>query len=48
MRRRAMLLWWVILVLGSGSVLVACGHKGPLYLPDHQEQKGQTAPQAPR
>ncbi len=46
--RQMVFLWWAILVLGSGPLLVACGHKGPLSLPDHQEQKGQTASQAPR
>ncbi|WP_313957281.1 LPS translocon maturation chaperone LptM [Sedimenticola selenatireducens] len=28
------LLWLVILVLGTSSMLSACGQKGPLYLPD--------------
>ena len=39
-----MLWWWAILVLGSGPLMVACGHKGPLYLPEPQEQQGQTKP----
>ena len=39
--RRMVFLWWAILVLGGGPLLVACGHKGPLYLPDHQAQKTQ-------
>ena len=25
----------VVLVLGTGSMLSACGQKGPLYLPDN-------------
>jgi|GEM_PF-1616658 len=32
--RSRYLLWLVILVLGTGSMLSACGQKGPLYLPD--------------
>ncbi|MEE9358084.1 LPS translocon maturation chaperone LptM [Candidatus Vondammii sp. HM_W22] len=28
------LLWLIILLLGSGSILSACGQKGDLYLPD--------------
>lgn len=34
------LLWLVIVILGTGSALSACGQKGDLYLPDappHQE-----------
>lgn len=30
------LFWLVILVLGSGSALSACGQKGDLYLPESQ------------
>lgn len=33
------LLWLVILILGSGSMLTACGQKGPLYLPDPAQQQ---------
>jgi predicted small lipoprotein YifL len=32
------LLWAVIAILGSGSLLSACGQKGDLYLPDPAEQ----------
>ncbi len=32
------LLWAVIAILGTGSLLSACGQKGPLYLPDKTEQ----------
>ena len=32
------LLWAVIAILGAGSLLSACGQKGPLYLPDKAEQ----------
>ena len=28
------LLWLVIIILGTGSALSACGQKGDLYLPD--------------
>jgi predicted small lipoprotein YifL len=28
------LLWFTIAVLGTGSMLSACGQKGDLYLPD--------------
>lgn len=28
------LLWLIILLLSSGSILSACGQKGDLYLPD--------------
>ncbi len=28
----------VVLVLGTGSMLTACGQKGPLYLPDNATQ----------
>lgn len=28
------LLWLTILILGTSSMLTACGQKGPLYLPD--------------
>jgi len=31
----------VIAVLGLGSMLSACGQKGPLYLPDHASQSAQ-------
>ncbi|WP_428634050.1 LPS translocon maturation chaperone LptM [Sedimenticola sp.] len=33
------LLWLVILVLGTSSLLTACGQKGPLYLPDTASQQ---------
>ena len=32
------MLWAVIAILGSGSLLSACGQKGDLYLPDPAEQ----------
>jgi len=32
------LLWAVIAILGSGSLLSACGQQGNLYLPDPAEQ----------
>ncbi len=32
------LLWAAIAILGTGSLLSACGQKGPLYLPDKAEQ----------
>ncbi len=35
------LLWAVITILGTGSLLSACGQKGPLYLPDKAEQSNQ-------
>ncbi len=28
----------VIIILGTSSILTACGQKGPLYLPDEQHQ----------
>lgn len=30
------LLWLVIVLLGTGSALSACGQKGDLYLPDEK------------
>ncbi|WP_082117138.1 LPS translocon maturation chaperone LptM [Sedimenticola thiotaurini] len=33
------LLWLVILVLGTSSMLSACGQKGALYLPDPATQQ---------
>jgi predicted small lipoprotein YifL len=39
------LLWLTIAVLGTGSLLSACGQKGALYRPDHKtEQQGQQPP----
>ncbi|PLY12432.1 MAG: hypothetical protein C0631_16955 [Sedimenticola sp.] len=35
------LLWLTIAVLGSGSMLSACGQKGDLYLPDKGETEQQ-------
>jgi len=32
------LLWLAVAVLGTGSLLSACGHKGELYLPAPQQQ----------
>lgn len=37
------LLWLVILVLGTGSMLTACGQSGPLYLPDPASQQQEEA-----
>jgi len=38
-------LWLTIAVLGTGSLLSACGQKGALYRPDHKtEQQGQQPP----
>lgn len=37
------LLWLVILVLGTGSLLSACGQKGPLYLPDPAAEQQEKA-----
>ena len=34
--RAELLLYLVIAILGIGSMLSACGQKGPLYLPDKQ------------
>lgn len=31
----------VVAVLGLGSILSACGQKGPLYLPDHTAKPAQ-------
>lgn len=36
------LLWLVIAVLGTGSMLSACGQKGDLYLPDEPVEQPQT------
>lgn len=38
------LLWLVILVLGTGSALSACGQKGDLYLPDAQSSPAKKSP----
>ncbi|MES9843536.1 MAG: lipoprotein [Candidatus Sedimenticola sp. PURPLELP] len=35
------LLWLVIAVLGTGSMLSACGQKGDLYLPDETVEQTQ-------
>ena len=34
--RAELLLYLVIAILGIGSMLSACGQKGPLYLPDEK------------
>jgi predicted small lipoprotein YifL len=39
------LLWLVIVVLGTSSMLTACGQKGPLYLPDPATETQQAADQ---
>ena len=39
--RAQYLLWAVIAIFGSGSLLSACGQKGDLYMPDEQEQSKQ-------
>ncbi|MDZ7661631.1 LPS translocon maturation chaperone LptM [Thiohalophilus sp.] len=31
----------LVIVLGVGSMLAGCGKKGPLYLPDEQQQTRQ-------
>jgi len=33
------LLWLVIAVLGIGNMLAACGQKGPLFLPEQDQQE---------
>jgi len=33
------LLWLVIAVLGTGNMLTACGQKGPLFLPEADQQE---------
>ncbi len=33
------LLWLVIAILGIGNMLIACGQKGALYLPDPQQEQ---------
>lgn len=33
----------LVIVLGTGSMLSACGKKGPLYLPDEPRQTQQTS-----
>ncbi len=33
------LLWLVIAILGIGNMLIACGQKGDLYLPDPQQEQ---------
>jgi predicted small lipoprotein YifL len=35
------LLWLVIAVLGTGSMLSACGQKGDLYLPDTKVEQSE-------
>ena len=35
------LLWALVVLLGLGSLLSACGQKGDLYLPEEKEQKKQ-------
>ena len=37
------LLWLVIIILGTGSALSACGQKGDLYLPDESPAKKETS-----
>jgi predicted small lipoprotein YifL len=42
------LLWLVIIMLGTGSALSACGQKGDLYLPDaHPVKKAPSANKEP-
>ncbi len=37
-----LLFWLIVVILGSGQMLAACGQKGPLILPDKAaEQKPQ-------
>jgi predicted small lipoprotein YifL len=38
-RLPARLLWLVLAITGAGIVLVGCGQKGPLYLPDERPQQ---------
>jgi predicted small lipoprotein YifL len=35
------LLWLTIAVLGTGNLLLACGQKGPLYLPEPEPEEKQ-------
>jgi predicted small lipoprotein YifL len=37
------LFWLVIMILGTGSALSACGQKGDLYLPDKAPAKKEQA-----
>jgi predicted small lipoprotein YifL len=41
------LLWLVIVLLGTGQMLTACGQKGPLYLPEPAPAEGATAAEVP-
>lgn len=34
-----LILWIVIAVLGTASMLAGCGAKGPLYLPEDSQQQ---------
>jgi predicted small lipoprotein YifL len=36
------LLWLVIAVLGTGSMISACGQRGDLYLPEKEETAEQS------
>jgi predicted small lipoprotein YifL len=33
------ILWVIVIVLGTGSMLSACGQKGDLYLPDRTTEQ---------
>lgn len=41
---RRYLLWSVILLLGAGNLISACGQKGDLYLPETEQQQGEGKP----
>ena len=41
------ILWTLIALLGSGSMLSACGQKGALYLPDQPVEQQQEKEKTP-
>ncbi len=41
------LLWLVIVLLGTGQMLTACGQKGPLYLPEPPSAEGTISDEVP-
>jgi predicted small lipoprotein YifL len=41
------LLWLLIVLLGAGQMLAACGQKGPLYMPDKPAAESATSDEVP-
>ncbi len=46
--RAELALYLIITILGIGSLLTACGQKGPLYLPEAKNSMQQSSINSPR